>query len=232
MKLLSIVGKKRSGKDTAAQFISELYPCHTVALADKIKELLSDAYNTLELKNSTFVDLTLDDFYDLGGYDRELTLHLSNRDVTELFSYAFSMLKREYPNIPGIADHEIEQVILKKKEPWSIRTLMQTFGTDIVVNLSCKTIWVNIVIDKYIKLHGESITDGYFIITDVRQGHELDILTALGALSIFLKGRDIIESSSDKHSTEAGLNPRPNDIVIQNNGTLDDLKSNLKKALS
>ena len=231
MKLLSIVGKKRSGKDTSAEIISKLYSCHSMALADKIKSLLSDAYNTLDLSETTYVGLSLDDFYDLGGHDREAPLHLSNKEVTELFSYAFAMLRREYPNIPGVADFEIQQVVKSNKQPWSIRTLMQVFGTDVVVNLSSKNVWVNIVIEKFIKLH-ETNEYKYFIVTDVRQGHELDVLTSLGALSIFLKRDDTMDSSADNHSTERGLEPRNEDIIIENNGTIDDLKTNLEKVLS
>lgn len=229
MKLLCIVGKKRSGKDTATELISEEFDCKTIALADKIKKLLSGSYKSIGLKESTFVDLTLDDFYDLGGYDREQALHMSNEEAVELFGHSLEMLRREYPNLQTVRTEIIRDIVAKNKKPWSIRNLMQTFGTDIVVNHCNKMIWITIAMNAFIEA-SENDQYKYFIITDVRQGHELTVLENLGATCLFLK-RDIIESYDD-HSTERGLTPKPTDIVIHNNGSLNDLKDNLIKELT
>ena len=105
---------------------------------------------------------------------------------------------------------------------------MQTLGTDIMVNHFDRMYWVKwfsvVYMDSFDK------TFEYFIVPDTRQDHELDAARAMGATVIHVVRPDS-ESSQDTHITEAGLPIRDGDIVITNDGSLEDLYSKIEKVI-
>lgn len=239
MKIVCIVGRKRSGKDTIADIILENTNSVKYALADPIKDAIYSAYTSLNMKNRSGVDLSLDHFYgfDLDGneYDRESPVNISNKDASELFKEAIKYLSLKYKLVQGksIFGHElkcchstkIELICEAKKEFWSVRKFMQTLGTDIVVNYYDEQFWNRCMMTKLIDNQDKK----YFIVSDIRQKHEIELMRNLGALIIFVERYDINNTTNDSHITEQGLIPGVGDVVIQNNGTIVDLQSKLKK---
>lgn len=210
-----ICGKKRTGKDTVAQFVTMNYEnVETLALADEIKRILRNGMKS-SVDNRYLRELSkANPFY---SGDREAPLLVSNEDVRDLFNFGIKALTKQGYWLEN-ADNVVHNICRENKQPWTIRRLMQVFGTDIVCN-DDDSIWTDIVLKKMLKSDKDN-----FIITDVRQKHEYKYLSKFGAKFVFIE-RDTGED--DSHSTEKGLKPQPNDIIILNNGTLSELKTDV-----
>ena len=239
MKLICIVDKKRSGKDTIAEIISDNTTSVSYALADPVKQALTHAYNQKNLNNSSGVNLTISNFYgkDYEGndYDRESPVNISNQDAVSLFLCAIEYLMRVHNlsvyngktnKLSGNEYvHHIEHLVSQYSDFWSVRKFMQMLGTDIVVNLCDEQFWNRCMFNEF--LNEIDSSKDYFIISDIRQDHEIELMRSIGAKIIFVE-RPLNNSISDGHITEKGLEPLADDIVIINDGTIEDLKQKLK----
>lgn len=214
-----ICGKKRTGKDTATQFVLDDYRnVEAFALADEIKSILLDGMK--ESGNRYLRKLTKTNPFYTG--DREAPLLMSNEDALKVFDFGVKRLeKRGY--WLGAVDTAVYETCGSNTQPWTIRRLMQVFGTDIVCNHN-DIVWVDIVLKKMLRSDKDN-----FIITDVRQKHEYKYLSKFGAKFVFIERET---GEDDSHSTEKGLNPQPNDIIILNNGTLSELKTDVLNVIN
>ena len=242
MKFLCVVGKKRSGKDTVADIIIAENPLAVkYALAKPIKEALSYAYNMINLKNKSGVDLTREHFDGLDPatdqeYDRERPINISNSDAIELMQTAVKYLdqllglkQKKTVQVHSI-NSQIESLLWNSTDYWCVRRFMQVLGTDIVVNLIDTQFWNRCMLNEFLNTDSEDTP--YFIISDIRQEHEIQLMRDLGAIIIFVEREDRINKNRiDDHITEAGLKPAPTDIVIQNNGSIADLKSKVLEVI-
>lgn len=225
MKLIAIVGKKRSGKDTTADYVISQNGTKW-QLAGPIKEALYKAWIRQDLPHN----LTLENF-DGQGYDREKTLIMNNTEAYILLVDALEWLKQQYnldlPN-QDMVRKIIEFHTLNNVEPWTVRRFMQTLGTDIVCTEFDSMFWIKTFACDYL----DNLYSGYkyYVVPDVRQKNELDSLRAMGATIIFVE-RDEANHSTDTHITEAGLPPLASDIVIKNNGTLEELFDKINKVI-
>lgn len=218
-KYICIVGRKRSGKDTAANYLNKLGASTIEALASPIKDLIYDSWIINELDKVSGLEMTrghLDGFADGGDYDRESFIAVSNSDVFDLMQYCLSLA-----NV-SISETVLKTLIMENDKPWSLRRLMQLLGTDLIGTHGNEYFWVQKLIQRTITPHTAYMTT---IISDVRLQYELDIFRRLGALIIFVE-RDT--ESTDSHITEQGLLPSPGDTVIVNNGTLEEFYEQLK----
>lgn len=212
--IYGICGKKRTGKDTVAQIVAQNFTgVEVIALADEMKAILKRSMEHHE--NTQLRALAAKNPFYEG--DREAPLVMSNNDAYELFLSGIKKLKSRgfYMSSADITAYEICEA---NTQPWTIRRLMQVFGTDIVCKVD-SSIWTSIVLQKMLKSYAD-----HFIITDVRQQHEYKYLSKFGTRFVFLERETGIE---DNHSTEQGLTPGLNDYTILNNGTVDDLKRNV-----
>ena len=145
MKLLFLIGKKRSGKDTTADYIMDNYNATKHQLAGPIKDALADAMLTEWYRDTSrqFPRITRSMIEGI-DYDREQDLNLSTKDVIRIMANAIEYVHHDLP-LPGVVYDSkrkildgdtmevIRKVVINKPvEPWSIRRLMQTLGTDIV----------------------------------------------------------------------------------------------------
>lgn len=241
MKLLFLIGKKRSGKDTTADYIMDNFNAGKHQLAGPIKDALADALLTEWYHDETreFPRITRSMIEGI-DYDREQDLHLSEKDVIRILANAVEFVHHDLP-LPCVVydtDKEIldgdtiqairDAVINKSVEPWSIRRLMQTLGTDIVCDKLDRMYWVK----RFMLVMADKFNEhDYFIVPDTRQDHELDVARAMGATVIHVVRPENEGSKKDTHVTERGLPIRENDIVINNNGSLEELYTNIEKVL-
>ncbi|QPI17877.1 dNMP kinase [Pectobacterium phage POP12] len=190
------------------------------SFASKMKRILVNASNIMMRYSN------LEAFYMMSSYEqwnvgeRNEPLPISDAEATEFLKKAVSILCEEENTSVNYVRYDFEL-----GKPWTIRRFMQVFGTDIVVNQIDKSIWIKLTINE--------IIDGAVyefpcdtIITDCRQKHEEDALRALGAKFIFVN-KDT--ENDDSHITEQGLIPKSGDIVIDNNGTLEQLNNQIKE---
>lgn len=233
MSIVSIVGKKRSGKDTTADILVKEFGAVKYALATPIKLALHHAYNETRAYHKCGVHLS---FHDIDGsteYDRESQLILSNSDVIDLMTKALEFLKIGFnlksTNINDWTESGVlydRKIISENSEPWSVRRLMQLLGTDIVCNFIDTQFWNRCMVQRYISEFDKN-PNVIFIITDVRQQHELDFIRELGAKMIFIERPSINNCTKDTHITEAGLLRKSIDPLIINDGSIDDLKEQI-----
>lgn len=204
-KVICIVGKKRSGKDTVAEYIRKNENSEIYKLAYPIKHALV-ASSELSFKD-----------VDGEGIDREKSLGYNSSTVSEILRKSLDYHNLEFDKLD-------EFVREYDDDSWSIRTLMQRFGTDLVCNKIDQNFWTNYALDVCNK------AKTHVIISDVRQQWELDALRAIDSVIIHIK-RDGINNNADMHSTESGLPSYDGDFVVENNGSLDELFKKVNKIL-
>lgn len=102
---------------------------------------------------------------------------------------------------------------------YTIRQLLQKFGTEVGRNIS-PNLWVDALMNDYI----EAKSNGYeedWIVTDVRFENEAEAIRENGGILIRLNRNT---GFNDQHSSETALDDYKNfDLIIDNNGTLDEL---------
>ena len=78
MKLVAIVGKKRSGKDTLADYINSKYETKKIQLAGPIKDILAEAYKQT---NKPYMPFLSREDWEGKGVDRESGMVINNLDA-------------------------------------------------------------------------------------------------------------------------------------------------------
>lgn len=100
-----------------------------------------------------------------------------------------------------------------------IRELLQRMGTEAGRKILGENVWVNIVL-KQIKDHpGQR-----FVITDLRFDNEMDALSDYGADVLLVKIVRPGVGPVNSHTSDAGIEDRYFDVILHNNGSLDDLR--------
>ncbi|QAY01321.1 dNMP kinase [Aeromonas phage ZPAH1] len=244
--IYAISGLKRTGKDTVSKFIQEMTGATPYALAYPIKKALhyamcerSDARLSLSWKDING-ETSFDREKDLELSTLELKSILNNailycnrefnkfeftelaklmRDVSELKSSDsmsfWDIFCLSFAKFFGNTERVVE---IENKYKWSVRRLMQTLGTDLIVNVR-RDYWL-----QCIPTYGSDI-----IITDIRQTHEMQYCRDNNAKVIFVVKSGIV--SKDSHITERGLEPKASDIIVYNDGTLESLKSKIQSLI-
>lgn len=209
--IIALAGKKRCGKDTVGLMLAHK-GFYKYALAAPIKEYLIKVCNNsgdlpLIVRHLNEADFNGD------GYDREKRLPIDNIDVYNIMYRAWYLIQTDM-NL-DVFDKTVRDTldcVLRNKEPWSIRKLMQTLGTDVAVAIK-EDIWLQVM---------EQRTAGHenIVITDIRQVHEMEYMRGRDAKVVHILRET---GESDGHITERGFIPEEHDIVIQNTGTIDEL---------
>lgn len=235
MNLVAISAKKRCGKDTAAQFIIEQLGndiAKSYALADPIKRALYfGLLKTTTINHVTGKLYTYPELNGENGFDREMNMLISDSIVIQILKEAWNYTCDRNSSVKKLKMNGVlrihEFVHKNPNQPWSIRRLMQTFGTDIGVHVD-KVIWMRFMSEVYIEAIRDNIT---LIITDCRQDHEMDMMRSMGAKVIHIDRPGYSDTSSDCHITEKGLNRNINDIVIVNDSSLGKFKNDILNAI-
>ncbi|AIA79993.1 deoxynucleoside monophosphate kinase [Escherichia phage vB_EcoM_JS09] len=243
MELIFLSGIKRSGKDTTADYINSNFKSVKYQLAYPIKDALAIAWGRRHAENpDVFTELKYEYFEGI-GYDRETPLNLNKLDVIELLEEALIYLQSHYlpiNNVKVLSSLEggysyldikpyeaLREAINNINDTWSIRRLMQALGTDVVVNLFDRMYWVKLFALNYMDYIGSDFD--YYVVTDTRQVHEMETARAMGATVIHVVRSGT--ESTDKHITEAGLPIEEGDLVITNDGSLEELYSKIETIL-
>lgn len=183
MSIIAISAKKRHGKDTVANIISDNFDFAKYALATPFKEGMMKHFDfTYEQMNGI-------------GFDREKDLNLDKEYIITKFICILKDLNYTPEDIAAV-----DWDVVRELETTSIRRLMQCIGTDIGCNQVNKFIWMYPMFDMYSELQKRGLG---IIISDCRQDHEMAWMRENGAAVIHVHNPNIIDS--DDHATEAGL---------------------------
>jgi hypothetical protein len=204
--ILALSGKKKSGKDTVANFLVSDQNFNKLALATPLKELLQRVFN---LDKSLLHD---DDKKD-EELDYTITIDYYHLDkMREIISEEWG-----FP-IDYEARERIEE--FHGMEIRTPRQLMQTIGTDLIRNNISDNVFIILLLEK-IKTAERPI-----VITDARLENERHTLREIGAVMGLVKRA--IPNSEDSHISENDLGSEDEyDLVIENNISLQQLRSDI-----
>lgn len=207
--LIGMSGKKTSGKDTVCTIIEAIdvyYNTrfeHTIGLHEFVNQcLFKGRLNSL----STFRDIVT-------TWNRE---SFAKRLRSCLYTITgddriFALDDETKNSLSTIKDAEGNY--------YTIRQLLQKFGTEVGRNIS-PNLWVDALMNDYIKAK----SDGYeedWIVTDVRFQNEANAIRENGGILIRINRNTGL---NDTHISETALDDYKDfDLVIDNNGTLDEL---------
>ncbi len=202
--LIGISGKIGSGKDTVAAMIQELYPQYEVKkFAGKLKDIAS-----------ILTGIPVEKFEDQ---------EFKKTDLGKEWSYA-------YPD-QYYDDGESVMVCM------SVRQLLQKLGTDALRDNLHENVWVNALMADYVEkpvnvLEGEGYrledTLPNWIITDTRFPNEAKVIEEKGGILLRVERSTC---NLGTHPSETALDDFPFEHVIFNNGSMDDLRNEVKKFL-
>lgn len=203
--IIGLQGKKRSGKDTVANFIGYNF-IHQLgegwerkSFAAPLKQLMTD---------STGVDFFSDeDKETIQEFKIDSRLLVNYLGFT-YYHHTFKAFRNEYPNC------KTEDNVLYVES--SKRKLLQFVGTDIARNLCGTNFWVD-------KLDSSGCSN--IVVTDVRFPNEADKIRELGGFIITVERPGL--ESTDTHISEQL--PCVGDYTIVNDGTLDDLATKVEE---
>lgn len=207
-KFITLAGKKQTGKDTSASFISE------ILLEKGVQSTITHFADSLKQACHIIFGIPLEDMETEEG-KKKLTeivwpwraeIPLSYKELGRKNPFAWKLLKyKEYP---------------KLKKYMTVREVLQFVGTELFREQLDPDIWVKSVFRK------QYLTP-VVIVADARFPNEADFAKNHGVL-INVK-RPIIDSG-DNHASETALNNyNKYDIIINNDGSLKDLKDKLKR---
>lgn len=112
---------------------------------------------------------------------------------------------------------------LKESEP-EVRGLLQRFGTEVGRNLLGSNVWITIANQK-IKKNDYS----HVVISDIRFENEVEWLKSNKGILIKVKRPNV--NSVNSHISDKGIDDDMCDFIINNDGTLDDLKNQVINVL-
>lgn len=226
--LISISGKLGHGKDTLGEMFIELAKQEQVAepfvikkFAGKLKEVagLILGVNPEVFEDQEFKKEYMPEQWDywhthVVKKDDGLLLHLQGKYATR------ERAKAEAENKDGFArsNNAITGIGLERM---TYRQFLQILGTDALRDHLHENIWVNALFSDY-------KPESNWIITDTRFVNELDRVKDLEGLTILVVDpRKPIPAN--QHSSETALDNEDFDIVLTNDGSLEDL---LAKAIT
>ena len=208
--LIGLSAKKQCGKNTVCTIIKAIdlyYNCDSIHTKGTLKEFVLECLN-----------------------DNRLGKIAAFRNIESLWqerSFAYN-LRRSLYAITG--DNRVfaqdektkeEETAIKKPEGgyYTIRQLLQKFGTEVGRNIS-SDIWVDSLLGEYNKAKSGDLEEDW-IVTDVRFENEVEAIRENGGILIRLNRNT---GFNDQHSSETALDNYKNfDLVIDNNGTIDEL---------
>lgn len=130
----------------------------------------------------------------------------------------------------GLPEPILRQREFKESEiPWlgkSVRCLLQTLGTEWGRQHVCPDVWIRHLERRVELLAEQGVT--VIAVADVRFDNEVDYLRSMGAEIWHVRRPG--EAVAGEHSSEAGVTVRPTDVVIENAGSLEDLRLAVLKA--
>lgn len=202
-KVIAYIGKKRVGKDLAADYTAKKLGCTKYALATPLKEMVCSMLNiTMEE-----LDKYKNENWNLLSY-KSLLLDMKDRNIIkDRITYS---------------SHDPHKVVCDDVDI-SFRSILQKCGDEMKAFFG---------IDCYLqKLHSKLLMEDTMVVSDVRLKEEVKWLIA-HTNPIFIKiERDVILDHNSAHRTEKEVDELGYDVLVENNGTIEELYAKLDKII-
>lgn len=207
IKLIGLIGKAGSGKDTAAQVLIEKHDFAHCKFAKPLKDIVSRAFGIEDryLEDPLFKDEKFPEPW------------LIEEDDFERFTDNLPY------NFVSSANYDVIKKLMIGTSIDSVRKLLQFIGTDVVRNHIDPQFWTSMAKSKieYWKSHHSSV-----VFTDVRFNNEVDLIKKEGGIIVRVdKQMEIV----DNHVSEQ-LRVKP-DYVLRNEGTIEELHKKMEELL-
>lgn len=201
--LIGISAKKQCGKNTVCTIIKAISVYYKFSY-NKTKEL--HEFVKYHLSNSDFSDI------DYVWCERAFA------DSLRQCLYSITSDSRIFAK-DDKTKNELSTIKNPEGSYYTIRQLLQKFGTEVGRSIS-PNLWVDCLMSNYKTCLIEGLTKNW-IVTDVRFKNEAEAIRENGGILIRLNRNT---GFNDQHSSETALDDYENfDLIIDNNGTLDEL---------
>lgn len=205
--ILSLSGKKKSGKDTIANFLVKDQGFIKLSLATPLKDLLIKVFR---------IDQNL--LYDEEKKDKELDEYIMI-DYSHLDKIREIIIEEWGFPIDYESREQIEEFYGREiKTP---RELMQTIGTDLIRRNIRDDVFIVLLLEKIKK------TQRPIVVADTRLRNERETLMNIGAIMGLVK-RKFSEDANDNHISENDLGEEDEyDLIVENNIDINQLRSEI-----
>lgn len=207
--IIGIAGKKQVGKDTCFSFLNENGKFENIKFADTLKDILCmlTGCSREDLESDEFKSKKLPKCWDCWRVS-EYSEHDSLVNLFSSHEEAMKHMEDVYnPCTVGLVSY-------------TYREALQHIGTNLLRVQFNPDVWINSTLAKIKKAED-------CIITDVRFPNEVNAIRKLGGKVILVK-RDT--GLNDVHVSENALDGIIDfDYIIENNGSLEELKLKLDK---
>jgi len=105
------------------------------------------------------------------------------------------------------------------KEHADARAYLQGLGTEVGRKMFGENVWTDIARRKLEALHDQ----GPAVITGLRYPNELEMVRSLGGTTVWVS-RPGLSAPRSEHTSETSLDAEDFDLVVYNDGTLEDLR--------
>ena len=220
--LILLNGLARSGKNALSSHLKEIlqlkgYKVEEKAFADSLKEYCKEDFKSLQNILSNIIEEVNSNVFTLFNTREEMF----NKNQFEIVKNSINKIKFDENN-------------WNNNKTEITRCLIQTYGTNIVRNRVDKDYWVN-----HLKNDTVSSDSDFVIVTDVRFENEItgffsqDFLKEFNIITIRvdrnINNNDIMYA----HESENSLNNWESwDFIVDNNGSLYDLKLSANEIIS
>lgn len=232
-KLIGIAGKAHSGKDVAASIImyqllvdnptyNEWYKRHYVTNALLREDLITHFADPLKQVLSIITGLSIEQIN--ANKDKGYYLWDKQELVGDNYPDDYKLI-----DIETLSTYNLNSFIAcyNSKVAIKIRTLLQYIGTNLIKQRLGHDIWIKSTINKAFDILSRY---NLCIIPDVRFLDEEEAIHKLGGKVIYIKrDNEYIEYHNSNHISEnIGVET---DVIINNNGSLQDLYNEIAKLI-
>jgi hypothetical protein len=201
--LIAFGGRRRSGKDTSAEYLIKNYSFKKKSFALPLREAVSYAFKTpIEyLLNEDVKDLRF-------------------KEAAEINEAEINALAHWFINRGFQVDMQAMSKIMRKKQIWSIREMLQFIGTDVGRTLVDTDIWVKLFVQSISPLDN-------VVVTDCRFENERAIVKSLGGVLVRVNRPNL---EQDSHVSDNSLGDDSEyHYVINNDKSIHELHNQVKE---
>lgn len=158
--------------------------------------------------------------------------HLVNHHGFQAYAFA-DPLRDGLMHILNLSPCDFEGDQKEQPLPWlgqSPRQLMQSLGTEWGRNKVHTELWLLLAAQNLDLLARTHDNARGFVVSDIRFENEAEFIRKRGGLVIHV--RRMLLSQVNPHVSENGVMVQAKDIVISNNGSIDDLQKHLSATLT
>lgn len=243
--IISISGKKGSGKDLIGQIIKALlYKPGSNFKLDIKEQIQGSLYLNHDWKIKKFADKLKDIVCLLLNCTREQLEHREFKEKELGKEWWYFATTVNHNMIPYIGNEEkyTNKFPIYKLTP---RRLLQLLGTECGRKIIHPNIWVNSLMSEYYYIEKFNRVPKYpnWVITDMRFPNELKAVKDRGGITVrvnrpckecgVLEGHKMVvhKNPPSEHESETALDGAQFDYTISNNGTIEELIKKIKQIL-